>query len=300
MRTTVTDPSAPLGSHVLTGPSFLIIGAQKSATTTLWGGLRRHPQVFLPDVKEPDYFATEASYATRRDWYAGLFAGSEGARARGEASTTYTLFPHYHGVADRIARTLPEVRLVYVVRDPVERARSAYTHAVALGAETRPMGEALTHDLRYVSHSLYATQLDQYLRWFPPEQVLLVSQDALRRQPDDVLRRVQQFIGVDPVALDGPLEDLNVGRGKRAPRPAWRRFGGFVIRHDLARAVPKRLVRMNEQRHPLLTRSLRSEELELAPELRERLLGLFRADLHRLLPLADEDTAADIARWGGA
>jgi len=279
-------------------PTFLIVGAQKSATSTLWGGLRQHPRVFLPDVKEPDYFATEESFDGRREWYAGLFEGSEGADARGEASTTYTMFPHFHGTAARIAKTLPDVRLVYVVRDPVERMRSAYTHAVALGSETRPMAEALTEDLRYACPSLYATQLDQYLRWFPPEQVLLVSQDALRRDPHDVLRRVQSFIGVEPLPLDGPLEDLNVGRSKRAPRSVWRRFGGFAIRHDLVAAVPQRLVRMNEQRHPLLTRSLRPDELELPPGLRSRLVDLFRPDLARLVPLADAGTAADVARWG--
>jgi hypothetical protein len=278
-------------------PTFLVIGAQKAATTTLWSALRQHPDVFLPDVKEPGFFATERSFAEDADRYRGLFAGSDGARARGEASTTYTMFPHYHGAAARIAQTVPDVRLVYVLRDPVERMRSAYTHAVALGSETRPMADALTEDLRYACHSLYATQLDQYLRWFAPEQVLLVSSDALRRDLHQAVLGVQAFLGVQPAPPAESVPDLNTGVGKRAPRPAWRRFGGFVLRHDLAGAVPERLRRMNDERHPLLTRSLRPDELELAPDLRERLRDLFRPDLLRLVPLADETTAGDLVRW---
>jgi hypothetical protein len=207
------------------------------------------------------------------------------------------MFPHYYGAAERIARTHPEVRLIYIVRDPVERMRSAYGHAVALGVETRSMSEALAHDLRYFSHSLYATQLDQYLPWFPREQILVLSQEALRRDPHTVLRRVHEFIGVDPVPLESPLEDLNVGSVKRAPRSAWRRFGGFAIRHDLVDVVPKRLARMNEERHRLLTRRLRPEELTMPDGLRERLNDLFRPDLERLASLADATAAPDVARW---
>ena len=76
-----------------------------------------------------------------------------------------------------------------------------------------------------------------------------------------------------------------------------RRFGGFAIRHDLVDVVPKRLARMNEERHRLLTRRLRPEELTMPDGLRERLNDLFRPDLERLASLADATAAPDVARW---
>ena len=97
--------------------------------------------------------------------------------ALGEASTVYTKFPRYKGVAERMARVIPDVRLIYVVRHPIDRIRSHYEHRVASGAETAPMEIAVFDNPIYLDYSKYALQVEQYLQHFPREQLLIVSSE---------------------------------------------------------------------------------------------------------------------------
>src|SRR6185503_1695260 len=105
------------------------------------------------------------------------FADAGDAVAVGEASPQYAMFPRYHGVPERIAATVPDVRLIYVVRDPVERMRSSYRHTLAGGSEHRPIDEALLVDARYLYPSLYALQLEQYLRVVDRSRILVVASE---------------------------------------------------------------------------------------------------------------------------
>src|SRR5437016_1007207 len=107
-------------------PSFIVIGAQKAGTTSLDSYLRTHPQVAMSSVKETNFFVEERAWGKGRRWYEGLFDAAGTATAVGEASPTYSMFPLFAGVPERMARLLPEARLIYLVRDPIERIRSAY------------------------------------------------------------------------------------------------------------------------------------------------------------------------------
>ena len=119
-------------------PSFLVIGAMKAGTTSLYHYLHAHPQVFMPSIKELDFFVAGGNWGRGLHWYQKQFAGAgPGAVAVGEASTMYTKYPSVDGVPERIAAHLPEVRLVYVVRDPIDRIRSHYRHRVAVGTGDR-------------------------------------------------------------------------------------------------------------------------------------------------------------------
>ena len=271
-------------------PNFLVIGAQKAATTTLWAWLRAQPDVFCPPIKEPAYFATEESFTGRGHWYAGLFDPAAGRPLRGEASPQYTMFPRYHGVPERITGTLPDVRLVYVVRDPVERMRSAYRQAVASGRERRSIDDALLTDARFLYPSLYALQLEQYLRVLPRERILVVANDALRPDPSPVVRDVLTFLGANPDAVVAPpIGDLNVGADKRAPRRWWGRLGGVLIRRNLTHRTPKVLVRLNDSGHPLVSRPIDDAELALSSDARAQLVEVLRPDISRFRDLAAED-----------
>ena len=95
-------------------PNFLIIGTMKGGTTSLYKYLRGHPQVFMAEKKELDYFSTGIDGGLSCDWYGGWFQGADGARAVGEASTGYTKFPTHRDVAARVAALLPDVRLIYL------------------------------------------------------------------------------------------------------------------------------------------------------------------------------------------
>lgn len=279
-------------------PNFLVIGAQKAATTTLWAWLRAQPDVFCPPNKEPAYFATDDSWRSRAEWYAGLFAPAGDRPLLGEASPQYAMFPGYHGVPDRIAATLPGARLIYVVRDPVERMRSAYGHALASGLERRPIDVALLTDARFLHPSLYALQLEQYLRVVPRERILVLASETMRPDPRPAVRRALAFLGSDRDVVAPATGDLNVGAGKRAPRMWWRLLGGALIKRDLGHRVPAALGRLQRNGHPLVSRAIAESELALSGDVRDRLAELLRPDTARFRNLAGDDLAGDgMPQW---
>ena len=107
-------------------PNFVIIGAMKSATSTLYEQLQRQPGIFLPELKEPNFFSDQ--YARGWDWYAGLFAEARASDIVGEASTHYTKLPTYPETVSRMWDHLPDAHLIYVMRDPIDRLVSQYIH----------------------------------------------------------------------------------------------------------------------------------------------------------------------------
>ncbi len=196
---------------------FLVIGAQKAGTTTLWNLLRDHPELWLPDAKEAPFFSHTEVYERGL----GATIWSVWGCPDGEGVLRGTVTPHYmHGwhdastrtVAERIARQLPEVRLVVLLRDPVARARSQHAMAVARGRERRDVETALSESLRsealregrlapndtnsYVAQGEYGRILGEYLSLLSARGALHVElSDILSRDPRGVVRRVLRFLG---------------------------------------------------------------------------------------------------------
>jgi hypothetical protein len=157
--------------------------------------------------KEPRYFSDGKSSNRHRgiDWYRSLFAPGVHARARGEASTDYAKAPLWPETPRRIADLLPDVRLLYVMRDPIDRIRSHYGFLVQRGAasrshsgEDRPINRAVLEDPRYVDSSRYAFQLERYLEHFDRSSLFLLWADDLRDRRAETVGRALEFIGVDP------------------------------------------------------------------------------------------------------
>lgn len=178
-------------------PNFLIIGAMKAGTTSLYHYLRPHPQLFMASIKELDFFVEELNWSRGIDWYRKQFARAGRYPARGEASTNYSKYPRFSGVPERIARLVPQARLIYVVRDPIDRMRSHYQHSFALGVERAPISEALINNPAYVTSSRYGLQVEQYRAHFPPDQLLIVTSEDLRDKREQTMKRVYEFLGID-------------------------------------------------------------------------------------------------------
>jgi hypothetical protein len=223
----------PRAEHL---PTFVVVGAMKAGTTSLYHYLRPHPQVFMPKIKELDFFADGMNWGRGLDWYRHQFATApREAVALGEASTVYTKFPRYDGVAERMAKVVPDVRLIYVVRHPIDRIRSHYEHRVASGAETAPMEDAVFENPIYIDYSRYALQVEQYLEHFPREQLLIVSSEELRHHRESTMRRVYGFLAVDPDYLAPTLghEFYRTGQRRTYPPVVW------SIRQTLKRRFPQ-------------------------------------------------------------
>lgn len=177
-------------------PDFIIIGAMKAGTTTLYEYLSRHPQVGMSREKETDYFVAGRGWDRGLPWYQAQFA--PGSQVYGEASPNYTKRQAFPGVPDRVATLIPAVKLVFVARDPVARAESQYRHAVLSGEDLPPPGQLIgTHHLQHlIDTSSYATQIDPWLERFPPENFLFLRFEALIANPAPVLTELAAFLGI--------------------------------------------------------------------------------------------------------
>jgi hypothetical protein len=222
-------------------PNLFIIGAAKCGTTSLHRYLDAHPEISMSEPKEPRVFADEV-WRRRLGEYAGMFAAPE-APVRGESSTLYSRFPVVRGIPDRVASACPDASLIYVVRDPVERVVANWLQRYENRAEARQLAAAL-EDLdqpenQYVAASRYATQLEQWLRRFPRERVLVVDQADLHRSRAKTLLAVLRFLRVRPELPSNLDAEFNVSGAKRVMTPAAaRRWFGLW---PLTRKLPARI-----------------------------------------------------------
>jgi hypothetical protein len=190
----------------------------------------------MSSPKEPNFFSTE--YDRGLDWYKQCF--SEPARAYGEASVNYTKKHVFGKVPSRMFRLLPNVKLLYIVRDPIERIISHYTHNCAVtGAEHQeidPIDVALLppNESGYVQTSRYHYQIAQYLTHYSMENILLIESERLREMRSEVLAKVFEFIGVDPtVEMQAFQDEHHETEGKRT----WSTLGAFLINTSIGKKV---------------------------------------------------------------
>ena len=174
----------------------------KCASTSLHHYLDLHPEISMSRERGLNFFLEEYNWGRGVDWYASQFRGS--APIRGDTSPRYSNFPINAGAPQRMHGVIPDAKLIYIVRDPVERILSHYTHYVAHRREDRSLERALADrpggEIRrnpYVCRSLYFLQLEQYLRLYARSQIFVVYFEELRDSPRRVLQRLFRFLGVD-------------------------------------------------------------------------------------------------------
>ena len=176
-------------------PSFVIIGAMKSATSTLYEQLLLQPGIFLPRLKEPNFFSNDEQYSRGLDWYRGLFQEAGASDILGEASTHYTKLPTYPQTVTRMRKCLDQPRLIYVMRDPVDRLISQYVHQCIDGEIRCRLDKALTRHPELIAYSCYARQLAPFIEVYGKKAILPVFFDRLIADSQGELERVCRFIG---------------------------------------------------------------------------------------------------------
>lgn len=269
-------------------PNLIVIGAQKCGTSGLHYYLGLHPEISISSPKELNFFIAERNWPRGLDWYRSRFDGS--APVRVEASPNYTAYPQHTGVPERMAEVVPDARLIYIVRDPIERIAAHWVHNYSKGRHEGQLEAILRPKTSYIARSRYAMQLERFLAVYPRERVLVLENEDLRARRDETLRTVFGFAGADPDFTD-------------------RRFAS--VRHKTDRKT--RLSALGERiesRHPAVERSelsaklwsvarsywplgIRIERPQVREAIPDEVLELLRDDARRLSEL----TGRDFEHW---
>lgn len=176
-------------------PDFVIIGAMKSATSSLYQQLVEQPGIFMCTPKEPNFFSDADQYAKGMAWYSGLFANAPEGSLLGEASTHYTKLPTHPKTVEMLKKHLPNARFVYVMRHPVDRLVSHYMHEWSTGVYHCGIEEAINKYPELIAYGRYAMQLEPYFEAFGHDAMLPVFFDRLVYEPQAELERICRFIG---------------------------------------------------------------------------------------------------------
>ena len=301
-------------------PDFLVIGAPKAGTTAVHSALRQHPEVFVSDPKEPKYWLcddapppawhgpgdahSQQEWVWRREDYLDLFAGARPDQVRGE-STPFYLWSR--GAHRRLGEQLPDVRLVAVVRDPIDRAYSNWMHlwcdglepdgdfVSAFGRQDQRVADGWAPFWRYRELGLYGEQLAHLYRYVDPERVLVVRYREVVDQPAETVDTICRFLGI----AEGQVSSIPRDNSRSYVEPGWRsRAVGPVVRAGAALgayAPPQAWRRASVPLVRALAGSGQAHRPTLTPEQRERLLPGFADDVR----LLGELTGRDFSDWLG-
>ncbi len=178
-------------------PNFMIIGIAKCGTTTLCNILDNHPQIFITNPKEPNYFNKSIQFDSTRDQYEALFENAGSIPFRGEGSVGYTNPNRIHFIPKRIHEVVPNCKLIFMVRHPIKRMESEWKMHLRQQKTKYDFTDALQFDMMLYNHGMYWNILSHYLKYFEKEQILVVFMEDLVDCFDDEIVRILTHIGAD-------------------------------------------------------------------------------------------------------
>jgi len=269
-------------------PDFIIIGGMKCGTSSLFYYLGLHPQIGTSDIKEVDYFIKENNYNKGEGWYEDRFRGSFD--KFGEASPNYSKAHYFKGVPQRMHALLPDVKLIYLVRDPIDRLLSHYTHNVADGREQQSITEALAQlkNNHYVECSRYYWQLEHYLQYFSPEQILIADTQKLRDDRRQSLQTVFDFLEVDATFYTPEYEQEKHQTGQKRKRGKRSRI---ILESPVIKSLKQWIPDGVKEPIKKATRSV-VEKPKLSADLEDRLVSCFTDDVEALRAFSGQDFAS--------
>lgn len=254
----------------------LIIGSMKSGTTTLFDYLAQHPEVAHSSPKEPNFFSCDDNFSRGMEWYESLWNFEPSTHKIAlEGSTHYTKMPHFPNAAQRIASVEASFKFIYILRDPLERIESQYTHGLTRNWKSVNKNLSDRVHPNAINNSRYATQIEEYYKRFPPESILMLDFQDLKKKPLELLVKVCSFLEVDSKFEFTLIEPRNQSKDKVVDGPMWDSVKPVVellparyknrVRRLLSKRVNKREKLSDEQREFVL-RELKDDLLKLSSE----------------------------------
>lgn len=272
-------------------PDYIIIGAMKCGTSTLAAQLGAQKGVFMTTPKEPNFFSDDDIFAKGQGWYKGLFAPAANGDLKGEASTHYTKLPDLSQTLPRLTAALgTEARLIYLIRDPLDRLVSHYIHEWTQGVMISDLETALREHPALVDYSRYAMQIAPWIDAFGPKAVHVDTLEAMKADPVSLMGRIGTFLGRDDLVWLDDLEAQNISSERLQKRKLdWLLLNNRVAVLLRRALIPQALRDRVKARRKMQTRPA------LTDAQRAALIPIFRGDrdaLHGLIPnRPDLDTA---------
>lgn len=278
-------------------PSFFVVGAQKAGTTALHYHLARHPDLFLPKIKETHFFNdSHGEWQYGFDYYLEKYFTAETKKElAGEVDPEYLFFPE---TAGRIAAHLPDAKMIIIFREPVSRAYSHYWMSVYRELEKLDFATAIKREnermklgrkpmsyYSYVSRGYYFKQLQTYLEYFPRNNMLFLLSEDLKYRPQETLSEVYRFLGIRPI----PYVPLPKALTNQAAKPISRHLNELLVYPSITKRILKRLI-PDTTRHSLrlIIQNVNKRPIQLPPipeDIRISLIELYRVDIINLADL---------------
>lgn len=287
----------------MTDLDFLIIGTQKAGTTSLYEYLSEHPQVFVPEVKEIQYFVDDRFYEQGPEYLSAFYSKSNSDQTKGLA---YVHMLPFTDCPKRVAEFNPKMKLIVMLRDPVKRAFSAYNFAMKNGWEDPNVSfsESLAleparlkgnyterFELAYFYNGLYHQHLSYWKKHFDDDQFLIITDSDLKNERAETLRRVFSFLGVNESAdINLHVEHNKAGGVKNAKlqkvlldkEAGWKRKLGKVVPRSMKVALRANVIKpmMEWNKTEAANRAITSAEIELIRPYFEEDLAALKRDLN--------------------
>ncbi len=282
-------------------PNFIILGTPKAGTTAIYNYLKQHPQIYMPPFKEPHFFSFEGeqkphwSIKTLED-YQALFQDATSEQIIGEASTWYL---YSQTAAGRIRHHIPDVKLIAILRNPIERAYSSWAFRVqcgwesitdfkqALQAEPQRICENYEWDFHYLKTGFYYHQIKRYFDAFPQEQIKIIIYEDFQVDPIKVLESIYKFVGVDKTLISDISTKHNVTYLPKNNfinlmmnrRSITKDIVKSIIPKQLTQAIAHRLRKENKAQLPPLSSAVKHNYLAFYQEDISELEKLINRDL---------------------
>lgn len=286
-------------------PNFLIIGAGKAGTTALHQYLGEHPEIFMTKPKEPRFFLVWENLERMRlhevenrlvynrydtiEKYSELFIEGKNYAARGESSPQYLANPY---CAAKIKKLIPDVKIIAILRNPVDRAFSHYLTYKNWRTEKKTFEEAVNEELkngrinfvqemRYLSYGKYAGQIKPYLNLFSPEQIRIYLYDDLKKDSAGILKDIFHFLGVNEDFVPNLQNKHNVS--------LIRRYSSNSKMDKLLVYAQKGFIKFKISFLERAVRNYRFYKPEFKPETREKLISFYKDEISALEKILNKD-----------
>jgi hypothetical protein len=268
--------SIPIGDQTFVNPNLFIIGSMKSGTTFLHDILASHPDIHMAKIKEPCFFVNcdqlrelnqrlwKQGYCGNEEAYLRLFDAPKNCIYAGEASAYYTHMPLVSGVADQIRRFNPNARLLYIIRDPVERTISHYWHRVIYDGESRSIEQAIMEESQYRDVSHYIMQLAPFYTRFDPRQIAVYTLEELVNNYEETVASIFRWLEVRPLRVQPERSRNKTPELVKQRVQSWNAIVRVVKKNRFNRALIETVpFTVKERVHQVFTRSVDRRKVDI-------------------------------------